>query len=300
MQVIFIIIIGVCAGAVGFILLRKFPQLSILDVDNLPEEKEARKKREIIGKRVEEKGRKIKSAWSARSAPLKRMWGRAQLRFRIYVGKIERLWHHEQSRRRAAAPAGEAAAPEEQERKINNFIVEAEQSLKSGRLDDAEALYISVIKMDKKCVPAYRGLGDVYLAQGKLDEARQTFRFLLRLAPDDDGTMMKLGEIAERQGDLEEAIGYYQNAILANDAFSPRYYHLAGLLLKVRQPAVAKEAILQAVELEPKNPKYLDLLIEIAIICGDRGLAEKGYEELRMVNADNQKLESFKDRINKI
>jgi hypothetical protein len=71
-------------------------------------------------------------------------------------------------------------------------------------------------------------------------------------------------------------------------------------LLKVGQADVAKESILQAVELEPQNPKYLDLLIEIAIICGNKDLALKGYGELRLVNPENQKLSSFKDRIYKI
>ena len=112
--------------------------------------------------------------------------------------------------------------------------------------------------------------------------------------------MVKLAEIAESQGDLEEAIGYYQQAVLVNDSFSPRFYHLAELLVKVGQPQVAVESILQAVELEPQNPKYLDLLIEIAIICGNKDLALKGYGELRLVNPENQKLHSFKDRIYKI
>ena len=120
------------------------------------------------------------------------------------------------------------------------------------------------------------------------------------MEPDDDSVLVKLAEIAESQGDLEEAIQYYQQAVLVNDSFSPRFYHLAELLLKVAQPQVAKEAILQAVELEPQNPKYLDFLIEIAIICGDKTLAIKAYGDLRLVNPENQKLHSLKDRIYKI
>ena len=63
---------------------------------------------------------------------------------------------------------------------------------------------------------------------------------------------------------------------------------------------MAKEAALQAVELEPQNPKYLDLLIETAIICGDKATAVRSLEELRLVNPDNQKLDSFRERITKI
>ena len=112
--------------------------------------------------------------------------------------------------------------------------------------------------------------------------------------------MVKLADMAEKKGDLDKAIDFYQQAVVLNDSLSPRFYHLAELLLRVKEPQVAKEAILQAVELEPKNPKYLDLLIEIVILCGDKDLAAEAYNELRLVNPDNQKLADFQDRISRM
>jgi tetratricopeptide (TPR) repeat protein len=112
--------------------------------------------------------------------------------------------------------------------------------------------------------------------------------------------LVKLAEIAETQGNLEEAIAYYQQAVVINDLLSPRFYHLAELLLKVNQPDIAREAIESALDLEPKNPKYLDLLIEIAILLSDKKMALDTYNELRLVNPENQKLDSFKSRINEL
>jgi tetratricopeptide (TPR) repeat protein len=110
--------------------------------------------------------------------------------------------------------------------------------------------------------------------------------------------MVKISELSEKKGNLEEAINYLQQAVVLNDSLSSRFYHLSELLLKVNQADIAKEAIEQAVDLEPKNPKYLDLLIETGILCGDKVLAEHGFQELRLVNPQNQKLESFQARIN--
>ena len=107
----------------------------------------------------------------------------------------------------------------------------------------------------------------------------------------------KLAEIAESQGDLEEAIEYYQQAVVINDSLSPRFVHLAELLLRVGQPLVAREAIEAAVELEPQNPKYLDLLTETAILCQDKTLALKVYSTLCLVNPENKKLPDLKQRI---
>lgn len=298
----FIIILASLA-VVLFIVARKFPQVANLDVNNLPEEKVSQKKKELLGKRFAAKGQKAKTLWLKRLEPLKKLWGQFQLKFRIYVGKVERLWHHEQvlknKEKEKVTPVTEEAT-EAKEQKVSKLIQEAEDNLKIGSLDKAEDLFIAAIKLDDKSAPAYRGLGDAYLAKNALEEARETYRFLLQLEPDDDNTLVKLAEIAESQGDLEEAIQYLQQAVAVINSLSPRFYHLAELLLKVGQGSTAKEAILEALELEPKNPKYLDLLIETAIICGDKDLAMEGYNNLRLVNAENQKLEDFKDRIGKM
>ena len=282
-----------------FVVFKKFAQVSNLDLTNFQEEKIYKKKREIINSRIAKTSDVIKTQTIRVLSPIKKIWGLSQLKFRIYVGKIERLLHHEQVLKTKAEIATPQAS-EEQEQKLNQLINDGEQNLQLGNFDQAENCFITAIKINPKSAPAYRGLGDTYLAKKSLEEARQTYKFLLHLEPDDDSVLVKLAEVAESQGDIEEAIGYYQQAVLLNDAFSPRFYHLAELLLKVDQPKVAKEAALQAVELEPQNPKYLDLLIEIAIICGDKDLALKAFNDLRLVNPDNQKLDSFKERISKI
>ena len=102
------------------------------------------------------------------------------------------------------------------------------------------------------------------------------------------------------QGNNTEAIQYLEQAIVLNDALSPRFYYLAELLLKTGQPATALEAVRSAIALEPKNPKYLDLLLETAILVNDKDLAEQTFSELRLVNPANQKLAGFKERIDKI
>lgn len=294
-------IIIVSLLGIAVILIRRLPQVTNLDADILPEEKEAQKKREILDKRLVEQGKKAREVWSARLAPLKKLWGQLQLRFRIYFGKIERLWHHEQVIKEQVTAAEEPQVnPEEVALKVARLIQEGEESLKLNNFDKAEEVFIAAVKLDNKCVAAYRGLGDAYFAKNSLEEARQTYRFVLQLEPDDDSILVRLAEIAESQGDTEEAIQYYGQAVVVNDSLSPRFYHLGELLLKVNQAETAKEAILHAVELEPKNPKYLDMLIETAIICGDQSLATKALGDLRLVNPENQKLLDFKDRISQM
>jgi len=270
------------------------PQVSSLDVSELAEERVHRKKREIIMRKVEQQSGDAKRKVISIITPLFKIWGQFQLKFRIYVGNIQDLWQHEQI---IKTKDKIDKHPEEKEEKKAELINEGERNLAEGNLEKAENSFISAISLDSKSAAAYRGLGDTYLEKQELEEARQTYLFLTRLESDDDTAWVRLAEIAESQGDLEEAINYYQKAALLNESLSPRFYHMAELLLKVKQADTAKEAIMHATELEPQNPKYLDLLIETAIICGDKDLALDGLDKLRMVNPDNNKLDSFRERI---
>ena len=295
---IFIIIILAAFGVMAAVSLRKFPQAANLDLDNLAEERETQKKREILRRSLKEKGKEAKKRWAERLAPIAVVWGILQKKFRLYVGKIEKLLHYEELLKYRKTVKELPVA--EKEYQINELLQQAENHALQENYEKAEELYIAAIKLDKKSVPAYRGLADTYMSKGAVEEAYQTYGFLSKLLPEDDGLLVKLAEIAEEQGKIEEAIQYYEQATVLNDSLSPRFYHLAELLLKTEQPEVAIEAISQAVELEPKNPKYLDLLIEVAIICGNKIMAEKHFEELRLVNPENQKLIEFKERIEKM
>jgi len=297
-SIIPLVILIFCLIVIAVIVVRKFPQAANLDLNSLPEEKIYRTKRNIINKRIEQSSALVKEKIISALSPLNRFWRKLQLQFRIYVGKIERLLHHEQVLKNKQE--SKKITAEEREEKMAQILGEALQALQTGNYDQAEDGFIAAVKIDPKSIPAYRGLGDTYLAKGSLEEAKQTYKFLLHIDPNDDSVMVRLAEIAEAQDNREEAIQYYQQAILINDSFSPRFYNLAESFLKIDQPEPAKEAALQAVDLEPQNPKYLDLLIEIAIICGDKALALKTYNDLRLVNPENQKLDNFKDRIYKI
>lgn len=276
------------------IVVRKFPQVANVDVDNLPKEKEARKKKEIMDRRIKVERGALMTKFGILFHPVEKMWRQFQLKFRVYVGVVERVKHREDRR---AKKQKDEPAPAEQENKVQTLLNDAQMYVQQGDFDKAEGVYIAAIKIDARSYEAYRGLADTYLAKGSLDEALETYEFLIQIHPKDDFIMAKISEVAEQKGDIEKAIEFLQQAVVLNDALSPRYHHLAELLVKYGQNDAAKEAIVAAVELEPKNPKYLDLLIEIGILCGDKDLAAQGFAELRLVNPKNQKLQVFSDRI---
>ena len=293
-----LILILLSLGAVIFIIVRKFPQLALLDVENIPEVKEGKKKNEFFKKKAERQAAHSLSRVARKIQPFLRRLKEIQLRFRTYVGAVEREVLKLAREKRATASKEIPAHEKRKER--DTLLREAMQAFEENNLEKAEALYISAIRVDPKNVAAYRGLGGVYLAQEHFDEAEESYRFASRLDPNDDGISVKLGELAERKGDVPKAIEYLQQAVLLNDQFASRFAKLSDLLRALEQFATALEAVKQAVAIEPENPKYLDSMIELAILSHDKKTAEDGYQRLRMVNPENQKLDALKDKINKM
>jgi tetratricopeptide (TPR) repeat protein len=280
------------------IVIRKFPQLSLLDVENIPEVKQLRHKDQLLKKKAEKEFEKTRETWKKRVRPVLQWLKRVQLSFRKYVGKIER----EVTRRKSATVSvrEDATLPAAEQNAVRTLLQKAGQSLEKGENDQAEEEYIAVIKIDEMSREAYKGLAEVYINKRQLVEAEETLKFLLQLGDADDQVYTKLGNLAEKKGEVDKAIEYYQQAVLLNDQISTRFVKLAELLKSINQNQTALEAITQALDLEPNNPKYLDILAELAILVHDKKLAESTWGKLRMVNSENQKLEVLRERIDKI
>lgn len=275
-----------------FVIIRKFPQLSLLDVNSIPEVKMERKKEEILRKKVEEKmtgfGKRQEKFWKPLIQELKEL----QLVFRKYVGRVQKIVVDSErkfkKRRTTTSEAKRSAAV---------LLKEAETAREQNDLELAEKKYIEAIQLDPKNQDAYFGLGGAYFAKGELDDAEEALTYLIRLNPEHDGGLVKLAEIAEELGNVEKAIEYYEKSLLVEDSKAPRFIKITELLMSINKPETALEAIKQAVELEPQNPKYLDMMAEVSIKCGNKQSAEDAFQRLRMVNPENQKLDVFKTRI---
>ncbi len=287
-------LIAILSGiVVVWFVVRAWPKMTLLDVHKLPDVKESSKKDEILRRRVAEmalrktKGMGVTKMWFIA------LWDSVQEKFRISVDRLERTLLSEQrlpNQQRNMDP-GERAA------EIRALLRDADTAFTGGGYEAAEAAYIAAINLDGKNVAAYLGLGNVYLAEKHVTEARETFKYALHLDKRNEMANVRLAEIAEEENNLEAAVEYYEQAVLLNDGMPTRYFKLYELLTVLKQSETALAAIREALALDPQNPKYLDNFITASIIVGDKKLAEDGYQRLRLVNPENQKLSTFRERI---
>lgn len=181
---------------------------------------------------------------------------------RRIVQRLNRLEQHYQKLKNVSFPATVAKDPE----LLKKLFDEAEALARKGDAAGAEKRYVEVISYSPTYVEAYEGLGNLYLAGKQFTQAREALEFAMRLDAKNASALMSMA-------DLEIAQGF---------------------------PDKALEHLRKAVEIRPKNPRYLDAYLEAAFSAGAVSDAKNGLERLKEVNPENQKIPVFEERLKEL
>ncbi|MFA6994986.1 MAG: hypothetical protein WC249_01075 [Patescibacteria group bacterium] len=265
-NLISIILIILSALIILTIIVKKFPALALLDVVNIPGEKEVKFKHKIIKARVE----RDLARWSG-------FFGRAWLFIH------QRLVIFLQARQAGlkkikASYAINIKVPWlERQKRIRELAVSVKESLKKEDENSAEEKLMEIISLDQKNLEAFFRLGSLYAGQKKLSEARQTYEYALKLA--------KQRDQADLVGDI---------------TLQEIYFSMAEMEREEDNFEEALENIREALELEPNSPRYLDLILDLSIIKKDKNLAQEYWNKLAAVNPENNKLPEWQKKIEKL
>lgn len=167
------------------------------------------------------------------------------------------------------------------------FLQQAQESIDREDFVTAEQKFIKVIEKDPRNELAFAGLGKLYLAQKKFEEAAETYKFLIEHFPGNSSYFSSLGQVYHGQKLYDRAVEAYEQAI-ALDQSNPKRYVNLGITLEARKHI--EEAILnyrKAVDLEKENTQFLALLAEALIKKGDRAEAEVFLEQILQLEPTN-------------
>src|SRR5258708_5641178 len=95
---------------------------------------------------------------------------------------------------------------------LREYLRTTEDAISSGRIDEAMANCQNVLTYFPEALEAQRLLGEVYLAQGQLEEAKQTFEWVLTNDPENVIVYCDRALISERSSDIDTALDCYQQA----------------------------------------------------------------------------------------
>ncbi|NCB20572.1 MAG: hypothetical protein EOM88_01430 [Clostridia bacterium] len=246
------------------IILRRFPALAILNVDNIPGQKEAKFKDKILKQRVERDFFSI----SRRINKLKRKIGTAISQFfSLRYKKLQKL--------KTDLKKYKKLSYREKKARIENLFVKSLGHINDEDYEKAEASLIEIISLDPKNIKSFLKLAECYRLRKVYKEARETLEHGLKLT---------------RQ--LKNDPELLEGLVIPEIIFS-----LAELCQEAELYPEALEYSLQAIDIEPMNPRYLDLILDLSIIKKDKKLALETWEKLSNTNPDNKKLNQLKDKI---
>ncbi len=236
------------------LMIRKIPQLRALNVEETLEEKLRRKKEDLVLERLK---RISDSRFGRLTSKVGSIFKGAMKFGRKTVHRLKDLEEYYQELKES----NEGVRKTDPE-VVKRLLGEAGSLEKEEKYAAAEKKYVEIISHNPKHVEAYEELGHLYMKTKQMDQAKETFGFILNLHSDDASVLAAMGEISLGENEHEQALGYFEKA-------------------------VAKR---------PGNPKYLDFMIEAALRSKKLSTARQGIDRLREVNPENSKLDEFEAR----
>jgi tetratricopeptide (TPR) repeat protein len=95
---------------------------------------------------------------------------------------------------------------------LRDHLQETEDAISAGRIDEALEGCQRILRQYPESLEVQRLLGEVYLAQGQLDQAQQAFDWVLTNDPENFIAYCDRALISERRSDYETALDCYQQA----------------------------------------------------------------------------------------
>jgi len=286
-------IIIICLIVIGFIIGKKLPQITTLDVTGTPESRADLVKDKIVHERL------MRSLTAISNKAVKFFSPGFKASKKVFTSLYDKVSELERKSRKKIQPR----TPEEKEKvekKIEEFLAAAEALAETENWKEAEGKYIDAIGLDPKNVEAYRGLADLYFMKGDLAKAKETFEYIIKLNSQDFDSYSHLGQIMAQQKDFKKAKEYQLKSVELDNQAALHYVDLAWTLRELGELKEAFEAAEKAVGLEPNNPRNLDLLAELSIMTGNKKAAGEAVDKLREVNPENEKIEKLEEQIRKI
>ncbi len=280
-------VIIACLSVVIYIISRKFPIISSIDIAKLSKHKQEKVKSELMEERLKRKLEilNIKKYFTSSGSSETTKVPLIQ-KMRIFVKELEQRYQ------KKVTETEDEELTNDKKKAI--LYTEAQELSAHDQDAKAEQKYIEAISLDAKYKEAYQGLADLYLKKKDYDHAKEIFKYLIKLNTTDDASFEHLGQIAKYQGDLAEAEKDYLQSISLNNRVAGYQADLAEIYLAKGEQSKAFEHFQEALKLEPNNPRYLDMAIETAVALELTEVAKQYYQKLKEVNPENKKLKEYK------
>jgi Tfp pilus assembly protein PilF len=269
-----VILLIVALAVVLFIILHKMPLLANIDVDNLPAEQATAKKSAIINNRI--RRQLARHGWWWRNI-LSPIYAKIQGFFGRGYAKLQRL-HRQQVKTKLQLQGLN-------EQRANELLLEANEALSQGRVNEAEQLALESLELDQRQIDGFAVLAEVYNEAKKYKEAQEVWQYIIKRL-----TQKYRAEELRRRPEAKNT----------KQKLADYYYLLGQSYYRNDQLDRADHYLRQALKLAPKNPRYLDTMLAVSIMRKDRVTAVLILDTLTAVDPNNGNLSNYLEQIKQL
>jgi uncharacterized protein (TIGR02466 family) len=134
---------------------------------------------------------------------------------------------------------------------INQKLQQAITTHKEGKLEEAERLYLDILKIQPMHAVTHNNLGVILKKARRLEEAEISFKKAIESKPDYADAHNNLGNTLKRFGRLEEAEESFKKATKFKPDYAVAYYNLGVLLKDLDRLEEAEINFIKATEFKP-------------------------------------------------
>lgn len=121
------------------------------------------------------------------------------------------------------------------------------------RIDEAISLYTICLENDPTDTPALNNRGYCWIEKRDFDKARRDFEALRRLRPNDARAYLGLGNIADDENRLDEALGYFAQVWTLDPNNAAAHFNAGLVLQRKKQVRAAAAAFSETIRLSPHH-----------------------------------------------
>lgn len=160
--------------------------------------------------------------------------------------------------------------------------LKADEAARSGKLEEARALYQAVCKTDGSDVEAWVKLGVIEKRLGRFQEAEACCRRAIAISPRIGLAHYGLASALQSQEKIQDAIGAYRKAIQLQPDLADAHYLLGNALHMTGQVGEALHCYQTAIRLRPRFPEALG---DMGAALIDQGEVEASIDVLKQALA---------------
>ena len=146
-----------------------------------------------------------------------------------------------------------------------------------GRVDEAVQSFRKALKLNAADVESLQMLAELLVNRGELAEASSCYERLLALGPGEPGVYFRIGALEKLCGEMERALATYERAVTLFPQNPDAHFNLATALLEANRPAEAVEHYEAVLAVRPDDSEAYNCLGLARHRLLQMGLAKEAY-----------------------